>query len=418
MYNRNKVITRVAAAILTAAALSTADTVVLRDGGTVENAVVVEIGARNIKYKVAGRDVLYSINKRDAEKVVYADSTEDVFDAPESAHPERRSGERPDKFRQRDGRKPPRDRDAMLLDAEMAADADSATVDGLDSTESAHPGRRAAVGRPDKFRPRDGQKPPFDRDGKRKPPRDRDRRDRREQPFVYDNRGAAFVPVVYLPAELSYPQAHRPQRHAGPPPLHDAQRPKGLKAVSVEAMAAVGGVDARANSDSVSYGYAISVGAALKIPISAAAAIRPEISLSYRTPMIMRSGDWDTGPDAGRELLRASTKSVSEFTAGLRITAQGSPSHRSRLFFEVGGALDIPFGVSDDDASLDYAALRSDVDYGIVYGAGIRLARGVSITARHTVFLNSYLKADNRNFSIFDVGANVRICSGSRKGKK
>jgi len=343
MIMMNKAIMFIAATVILAPQIF-ADTVVLRDGGTVENAAIVEIGTREIRYRITGRDVLYSIDKADAEKIVYADSTEDVFDAPESDYAERR-----------------------------------------------------AVGRHDKFQPRGGYGygQPFDR-GRRRPP------------FSHGEYGAANAFAARQQADTIIPTN-----------AQAAAAPTGLKALKFEVRAAAGGIDARANPDSISYGYAVSIGAALKIPLSDAASIKPEISLSYRTPIIKRSGDWDLASSTRLEFLYTNIKSVSEFAAGVRLTAQGAPSAASKLFFEIGGAMDIPFavefknkttiGVSGDDINIDYTTLRSDIDYGVIYGAGIRLTNRLSIAARHTVFVNSYLKAENKNFSIFDIGANVEL---------
>lgn len=67
----------VAAAVFAASAF--ADSVVMRDGRTVENARVLKVGVSKIEYNVGKRKVLYVVRKRDVAKITYRDGSEDVF---------------------------------------------------------------------------------------------------------------------------------------------------------------------------------------------------------------------------------------------------------------------------------------------------------------------------------------------------
>jgi hypothetical protein len=56
-----------------------ADTVYLKNGERIENATITEITPTDIKYKVGGRTVVYTISKNDAIKIAYSDGSEDIF---------------------------------------------------------------------------------------------------------------------------------------------------------------------------------------------------------------------------------------------------------------------------------------------------------------------------------------------------
>jgi len=56
-----------------------ADTIYLKNGNKIENATLTEITQTDIKYKVEGRAVVYTISKDNAEKVIYNDGSEDIF---------------------------------------------------------------------------------------------------------------------------------------------------------------------------------------------------------------------------------------------------------------------------------------------------------------------------------------------------
>jgi len=56
-----------------------ADTLQLKDGREIKDVVVVEIGISDVKYKFAGRDVLYVARKADIATIFYNDGSKEVF---------------------------------------------------------------------------------------------------------------------------------------------------------------------------------------------------------------------------------------------------------------------------------------------------------------------------------------------------
>jgi len=56
-----------------------ADTLHLKDGREIKDVVVVEIGISDVKYKFAGRDVLYVSRKMDIATIFYNDGSKEVF---------------------------------------------------------------------------------------------------------------------------------------------------------------------------------------------------------------------------------------------------------------------------------------------------------------------------------------------------
>lgn len=56
-----------------------ADTVYLKDGREIKDAIIVEIGVNEVKYKIGKREVLYTAKKSDIAIIFYNDGTKEVF---------------------------------------------------------------------------------------------------------------------------------------------------------------------------------------------------------------------------------------------------------------------------------------------------------------------------------------------------
>jgi len=56
-----------------------ADAIYLKNGDKIENAMLTEITQTDIKYKIEGRAVVYTISKDSTTKVIYNDGSEDIF---------------------------------------------------------------------------------------------------------------------------------------------------------------------------------------------------------------------------------------------------------------------------------------------------------------------------------------------------
>jgi len=65
-----------------------ADTIYLRDGQEVKDAVVTEVGDGDVKYKIGQREVVYTAKKSDIMMILYNDGTKDLFNAEQTAKTE------------------------------------------------------------------------------------------------------------------------------------------------------------------------------------------------------------------------------------------------------------------------------------------------------------------------------------------
>jgi hypothetical protein len=56
-----------------------ADTIYLRNGEEVKNAVITDVGISNVKYKIGQRETVYTKKKTDIVLIIYDDGTKDMF---------------------------------------------------------------------------------------------------------------------------------------------------------------------------------------------------------------------------------------------------------------------------------------------------------------------------------------------------
>jgi hypothetical protein len=66
-------------AILVLISLAFSDTIYLKDGKEIKNAVVTEIGVNDVKYKIGQKQVVYTTKKSDIAIIFYDDGTKEVF---------------------------------------------------------------------------------------------------------------------------------------------------------------------------------------------------------------------------------------------------------------------------------------------------------------------------------------------------
>ena len=164
-----------------------------------------------------------------------------------------------------------------------------------------------------------------------------------------------------------------------------------------------------------STGLGITLGGIVRIPISNLIAFKPELDFTFRTPVRYRFGLADTA----MRITTDARGTIREFAIGTQLLFEGTVTRDSRLFFESGIKMGIPFAtnqsegikagnqISGNSDHRNISNIRTGFDFGVVYGFGLHITDNISLGIRRTNFTNNFIRIESWRWNQLDLGINI-----------
>ena len=168
-------------------------------------------------------------------------------------------------------------------------------------------------------------------------------------------------------------------------------------------------------TDSYSTGLGITLGGILRVPVSNLISFKPELDFTFRTPVRWRTGDVNDSIRITEDF----RGTIREFAIGTQLLFEGTITRDSRVFFETGINMGIPFATNqiltdragNQNSSLsgntNIGNIRAGFDFGVVYGFGFHITDNISLGIRRTNFTNNFIIIESGRWNQLDLGINI-----------